>query len=241
MDARGLGQEDWPFRHPDCLRSFGAGHERGGIPGPGQPRDCFSESKEFETGRPGHIHVQSAVHLARRLFRCNDHPRFRSVAAIQRQPDQRAGHARGGPLFSPPGLSDVCRGRGLLDALRRRQHGHNRVQWSSQPGFRGWRPVELVPPSSFAVWYKLSNHQSHRCIADRNDCGQQGRYLSPGRGLRLRGHLEFCFQFTFHVCPALQDPGVPGVEGSSECPLGQKRASLGDFAGAAGSPGHGVG
>ena len=42
-----------------------------------------------------------------------------------------------GPLPLRLAVSRVCRGRGHVDARRRRQHLHRRIQWRAEPGFRG--------------------------------------------------------------------------------------------------------
>ena len=55
------------------IRAFGAGHERRRNAGPGQPRDRTSQAEEPGKNRPGHLHLQPAVHVAGLVLRGNDY------------------------------------------------------------------------------------------------------------------------------------------------------------------------
>jgi len=118
--------------HPFCrLWPLGLSHERRRNPGAGEPRDRTSQAEEPGEDRPGHFHLQPAVHLAGFVFRGDDHPR-QSQARLLRQPDRRYRHVSGRTGEPEVALSRL-RGIGRsADPGRSAEHFHRGREWSSE-------------------------------------------------------------------------------------------------------------
>ena len=76
-----------------------------------------------------------------------------------RQPDQRTGHARGGPVLAATGLPGLRGGGRRADSVGCREHVDHRRQWSAQPAGRGRRadPWFKKPHSKFGTSYRVIN------------------------------------------------------------------------------------
>ena len=79
---------------------------------------------------------------------------------------------------------------GLPDPGRRLQHGPGRVERGDEPGVRGRRPDGLVPQTAPPLRYDVPDPEPDRGAADADHHRQRRQRLRPGRGVRVRRHVE---------------------------------------------------